>query len=343
MRESGRVGVVILGFGSVGRAVAELCGRRPWLEVLGVVTPNHQTEGGRLDVSWPGVRVGHDPAQMLDELRPDVVLMATRSSLADVVDDLQLCVERSVPVICTSEELAMPSVHSFSRIDQVLKEAERRGSPVVAAGINPGFIFDALPLVLAGASWDVRSIEVSRVLDASVFRRFVHRSLGVGFDADEAEREIGAGRIRGHVGFRESSAIIADRLGVTLSRFEESITPVIATRPYRLGEYQIAEGLTAGIKQTAVGFVADEAWIRFELSLHVDPASVGWVTEDRIRIDGLNPVDMVIRPGTHAIRTTAAQLVNTIPATLVAGGGLHTAAELLPSAPWLGDALWREK
>jgi hypothetical protein len=332
------VRVVIFGLGTVGRAAAELCRQRPWIELLGVVTPGRRDEGVPEDPG-AGVALGHDPARMLEELRPDVVLMATRSSIGDVIDDIECCVERGLPVICTSEELAMPSIHSSPRIDRVLAIAEMRGCAVVATGINPGFIFDALPLVLAGAAWDIRRIEVSRVLDASVFGRSVHRSLGVGFDADEAERAIADRRIRGHVGFRESATLIADSIGVSLTRFEESITPVIATRTYRLREYQIAEGQTAGVRQAAMGWTGDDPWIRFEISLHVDPVSVGWATEDHIRIDGLNPIDMVIRPGTHAVRTTAARLVNTIPAALHTGGGFHTAADLVPAAPWLAGSL----
>ena len=60
-------------------------------------------------------------------------------------------------------------------------------------------------------------------------------------------------------------------------------------------------------------------------------------TRDHILIEGENTIDVTIKPGTQAVLTTAARLVNSIPAVLSAPPGLYTAAELLPTAPWLGE------
>ena len=47
---------------------------------------------------------------MLDEARPGVVLVATRSPLDVVLPLIEWCAERGVHVICSNEELAWPDV-----------------------------------------------------------------------------------------------------------------------------------------------------------------------------------------------------------------------------------------
>ena len=50
-------------------------------------------------------------------------------------------------------------------------------------------------------------------------------------------------------------------------------------------------------------------------------------------------MDVVIHSGTQAVLTTAARLVNTIPAVLSAPPGTYTGSDLLPNPPWFGDAV----
>jgi len=338
---NGSVRVVVFGTGTVGKATLELCAERPWIDVVGVVNSSGAavSAGTGLPAGLDGVAFTLTPDEVLEETSPDVALIATRSPIAEVLPDIERCADRGIAVICTSEELAWPSV--TSRTDaRVLRDlAARTSVAIVATGINPGFVFDALPLVLASGSWDISQIHVSRSLDASVFGQAVHRSLGVGYDPSKVHQAIAEGTVRGHIGFEESARTIAAGMGLVVSHFEEHIEPVIADRPYQLREYRIDPGETAGVTQTASAWVGDVEWITFDLSLHVDPDSVGWETVDRITITGRNPMDVVIHSGTQAVLTTAARLVNTIPAVLNAPPGTYTGADLLPNPPWFGDAV----
>jgi 4-hydroxy-tetrahydrodipicolinate reductase len=213
--------------------------------------------------------------------------------------------------------------------------AQETGVAVAATGINPGFVFDALPVTVAGAAWDVDSIGVTRVLDASVFGQRVHRSLGIGYSPESFREAVQSREIRGHIGFAESAHAIADAMGVEIDRFEEHLEPVLADRVHELSEYTIEPGETAGVTQRAAAWVGTTRWLDFDLSLHVDPVSVGWDTLDRVVILGENPLDVTIKPGTQAVLTTAARLVNTIPAILSGPPGFYPATRLLPNPPWL--------
>lgn len=333
----------MFGTGTVGRATLELCASRPWIDVVGVANTSGAavTTNLGLPADLDRAVFSYTPDEMLEATSPDVALIATRSPISEVIADIKTCAERGVAVISTSEELPWPSATS-AEYAQMLEELAAKTSVAIAAtGINPGFVFDALPLVLASCSWDISHVFVSRILDASVFGQTVHRSLGVGYDPAFARAAIAEGVVRGHIGFEESAHTIASKVGLVVSRFEESTEPVVAEHPYDLGEYRIEAGETAGVTQQATAWVGDSEWITFDLSLHVDPKSVGWETMDRIMITGRNPMDLAIRSGTQSILTTSARLVNTIPAVLEAPPGIYTGADLLPNAPWFGDELRR--
>ena len=328
------VRTVFFGVGTVATASLHLCRRRPWMEVVAAAR-NRSSAADRPAAAWAGVAVWSDPEEMVETTRPDVALVATRSELDFVMPVIELCARRGVHVICTSEELAWPEVEQPGTGASLQRTAKDAGVVIAATGINPGFAFDALPLVLAAAAGDLSSILVQRTLDASVFGRDVHRSLGIGYSEAGFRRAVGSRRVRGHIGFAESAHLIADRMGLRIERFDEKIEPVLADRAHSLRGYTIEPPETAGVVQLATATVGGREWLRFELSLHVAPEAVGWETRDRILIQGERELDLTIEPGMPAVSTTAALLVNAVPAVLAAPPGFYPPARLLPNPPWL--------
>ena len=330
-----RVRIAIFGVGTVATAALEVCRQRPWMDVVAAVRQQSSALERPAAGAWAGIRVWADPEEMIETARPEIALVATRSELNVVLPLIGLCARRGVHVVCTSEELAWPDVEQPGTGASLQRAATDAGVVIAATGINPGFAFDALPLVLAGAAWDVSNIVVQRILDASVFGRDVHRSLGIGYTEAEFRSAVRSRRVRGHIGFAESARIIADGMGVEIGRFDEQIEPVLADRVHVLGEYAIEPSQTAGVVQLATAAVGGREWLRFELSLHVAPATVGWETRDRIRISGENELDLTIVPGMPAVSTTAALLVNAVPAVLATRPGFYPPGRLLPTPPWL--------
>ncbi len=337
-RQGDRARVVIFGLGTVGKTTLRLCGMRPWIELAGAIIRTTQPMAGALGAP-KGFKVSPNADSMLDEVKPDVALIATRSTVADILPDIERCMQRGIHVICTSEELVHPAVAIAEAGVEIDSRARKTGVVIAATGINPGFIFDALPLTIAGAAWDIERIYISRSLDASVFGSEVHRSLGIGYNAEDFIAALASHTIRGHIGFEESANVVAGAMGRTIERFEEHIEPVFATREHVLRDHRIELGQTAGVTQHAIAWVDSAEWLEFDLSLHIAPKAVGMQTRDRIRIEGENTLEVTIEPGTQAVLTTAARLVNTIPGVLRAAPGLYSAADLLPAAPWLGSTL----
>ena len=332
---SERVRIAFFGVGSVATAALNLCRQRSWMAVTAAVRSPSSAAARSTAGAWTGVRIWTDPEAMLDEARPEVALIATRSELGSVLPLIRLCARKGVHVVSTSEELSWPDVEQPGAGASLQRAAEEAGVVIAATGINPGFAFDALPLVLAAATWDVSRIVVQRTLDASVFGRDVHRSLGVGYSEAEFRSAVRSRRVRGHIGFAESARIVADGMGLEIERFEEEIEPVLADRVHVLAGYTIEPPETAGVVQLATAWVEGQEWLRFELSLHVAPGEVGWQTRDRIRIYGENELYLTMEPGMPAVSTTAALLVNAVPAVLAARPGFYPPARLQPTAPWL--------
>lgn len=332
-----RVRIAFFGTGSVATAALEVCRRRPWMDPVAAVRSPSSAAGRPAGGAWAGVGVWTDPEAMLDEARPEIALVATRSELDSVLPLIRLCARKGVHVISTSEELAWPDVEQPGAGALLQRTAEEAGVVIAAAGINPGFAFDALPLVLAGAAWDVTKIVVQRTLDASVFGRDVHRSLGIGYTEAGFRDAVRSRQVRGHIGFAESAHVIAGAMGLEIERFEEEIEPVLADRVHALAGYTIEPPDTAGVVQLATAQVGGHEWLRFELSLHVAPGEVGWETRDRIRISGDNELELTMEPGMQAVSTTAALLANAVPAVLAARPGFYPPGRLLPNPPWLAD------
>lgn len=243
----------------------------------------------------------------------DVVFHATSSSLARVADQLLACLEAGHDVVSTCEELAYPW-HSQADLSTRLDQAARaRGARLLGTGINPGFVMDLLPLVLSAACWGVRSVSVTRVLDATTRRLPFQQKVGVGMTAEAAEDAIACGTF-GHVGLAESAWMLSDRLGLGGTRLDEEVRPVMSPDT----------GLVVGLHQDAVVFSDDGEVVRMRIEMVAgaeDP-------QDRIELDAIPPLALVVPGGVPGDAGTAAVVVNAASRLSLAGPGLVCMADL---------------
>src|SRR5262245_45014797 len=106
--------VVCYGLGPIGMGIARLAASRRGMEVVGAIDVDPQKVGGDLarllghtsDSPAANVIISPDAAATLAATKPDVVLHATSSSLAKVVDQLTQIAEADADVVSTCEELA---------------------------------------------------------------------------------------------------------------------------------------------------------------------------------------------------------------------------------------------
>lgn len=321
--------VVQFGLGPIGQACARLAHSRPGLDLVGTLDLAHAGRplGDVLETSGPGAIVRDDAEAALAEWRPDVVLHTTSSFLEGIEGQLLACVEAGAHVVSSSEELFWPFARDSEFSRRVDAAARAAGVAVVGTGVNPGFVMDLLPVVLSGVCARVDRVDVSRSVDAGRRRRPLQKKVGAGLSADAFRQREAAGGF-GHIGMEESARALAAGLGWNGAEVEETFGPSIADADHETPYATVAAGDVAGIHQTATVRVGGE--VRATLTLTM---AVGAPDEDRVRIEGDPPLDVVVQGGTFGDTATVAALVNSVPKITAARPGLRTVLDL----PAAGD------
>jgi 4-hydroxy-tetrahydrodipicolinate reductase len=275
-----------------------------------------------LGLGQSGVPISDDAEEVLNRCRPDIVLHATGSSLAQVVPQIEQAITRGASVISTCEELAWPFPRYPELSERLDQLARQHGVSILGAGVNPGFVMDKLAITLMGACQEVRSIHIERIVNAARRREPLQRKVGAGLTRAQFEGLVTAGKVR-HVGLTESAYMITHVLGLEDVVVTEEMGPVIAEQDMRTDYLEIYQGEMAGIEQIARVMVGHEEIAHLRLRM-----AVGVEERDHIVIDGVPPLDMTIAGGVHGDRATAALLVNSIPSILSAAPGLRTMVDI---------------
>ena len=149
-----------------------------------------------------GVAVTDDPVAGIKRAKPDVVVLCTLSSLQAIVPQIEAVLKLRVPIISTTEEMAYP-YYSNKRLAKKIDEMAKKAKvAVVGTGVNPGFVMDALPVMLTGVCERVDAIRVDRVQDARSRRLPFQKKIGSGLTVEQFQDKVKAGTVR-HVGLTE--------------------------------------------------------------------------------------------------------------------------------------------
>jgi 4-hydroxy-tetrahydrodipicolinate reductase len=232
--------------------------------------------------------------------------------MAQVLPQLEPLLDAGTTIVSTCEELAYPWYHHPEEARRLDTLAKSRGGRVIGVGVNPGYVMDALPVMLTAPCRTVRRIAVERVVDAGKRRIPLQRKIGVGMTVEDFTRGVAAGTM-GHVGLPQSVAMVAAAMGWTLDGIEESIEPEV-------GEDRAVRGL----HQICRGMRDSEALITLDLTMAVGVMR----PRDAIRIDGVPPFAAVVDGGIHGDVATWSIAVNVIPRVLAAPPGLLTPLNL---------------
>jgi len=324
--------VVHFGLGPIGAAVAKEIAARPGFKSVGGIDTDPAKVGRDLGdvVGLPrrlGVKVSGDPAATLKKARPHVVLLCTSSSMKQVMPQLLTVLKAKVPIVSTTEELAYPSYTHVRLARQVHALAKKAKVAVLATGVNPGFVLDALPIAMTAVCQRVDRVTVHRSQDARHRRLPFQQKIGAGLTTEQFQKRVDEGSIK-HVGFTESIAMIADSLGWTLDRITDHVEPKLAQVTVSSEFLAVDPGYVCGIVQEGIGYRKKEPAIRLRMEAYLgapDPY-------DLIEIDGNPRLSVRIAGGVHGDVATAAIVVNSIPKVLEATPGLRTMRDMpLPS------------
>lgn len=327
--------VVLFGIGAMGSRIAKFLLKKKGVQVVGAIDIAEEKVGRELgEVLGIGgqceVIVSDDVGGVLSEAKSDIVVHATTSFLKDTYPQISEVVKRGVNVVSTCEELSYPYVANSELAEKLDKLAKKHKVTVLGTGINPGFLMDTLPITLTAVCQKIQKIKATRVMNAATRRVPFQKKIGVGLTISEFKKKIENRLITGHVGLKQSIAMIADALAWRLDKIEVgSVEPVVAKKTVESEAVKVEAGQVAGLKQRARGIREGKEVITLEFQAYIGAEE----EYDSITIEGIPSVHEKISPCVHGDLGTVAVVVNSIPKVINAPPGLVTMKDLpVPSA-----------
>ncbi|MCA8951336.1 MAG: dihydrodipicolinate reductase [Planctomycetes bacterium] len=321
--------IVSYGLGPIGLAAARLAASKTSLQVVGAIDVDPDKVGHDLgellETVSMGVVVEADAEAALQRLKPDAVIHCTSSFIPAIVEQLEIAARCGVDVVSSSEELLVPDLQHAELAARIDAAAKAGGATVLGTGVNPGFAMDLMAVIASAVTFDVRSCKCTRVVDASTRRLPLQQKVGAGLSESEFKKQLATGRF-GHIGMRESVALVARGLGLKVETIEQTVEPVIAAEDHKTPFLTVKEGQVAGIRNHGFGRSGQQTLIHLDLAMYVGAPE----PRDEIVLDSTPPVHLAFPGGIAGDEATAAMLVNNIPGVVAAPPGLVSPLEVAP-------------
>jgi 4-hydroxy-tetrahydrodipicolinate reductase len=330
--QKGPIRVLHFGLGPIGAGVVRQVAGRKGFKIVGAVDIDPAKVGRDLgSVAGVGrplrVKVSDDAKKAIKSTKPDVVVLCTSSSMKGVLPQMESVLALKVPVVSTTEELSYPTKSNMRYARIVHEMAKKAKVAVLGTGVNPGFVMDALPIMLTGVCERVDAIHVNRIQDARIRRLPFQQKIGAGLTREQFQAKVDDASVR-HVGLAESVSMIADALGWKLDRITDEIQPKIAAEAVSSEFLAVDPGFVCGIIQDGTGYRNGQPII----TLHMEAYLGAPESYDAVEITGSPALKMKIAGGIQGDIATASITVNSIPKILEVAPGLHTMRDMpLPS------------
>jgi hypothetical protein len=248
-------------------------------------------------------------------------------------------------VVTTRGEFHWPASMEPGLRERVEAACAQGGTSIHSTGSSPGFISEAIPLVLASLQRRLDNLTIDEFADLS--RRDSPELLfGImGFGADPSTFDP---RRSAYIAdsFGPSLRLVADALGVRLDSIEATGEVATARHPVQIAAGALPAGSVAAQRMTVSGMLDGRALLRFRANWYcttdLDPAwdvrASGW----HVTVDGDAPLDVEIRLAVPLERMaalspgfTANRAVNAVPFVCAAAPGIRTTLDLPHITPTL--------
>lgn len=325
---SNPVRVVSFGLGPIGMAAARLALQKSTLQLVGAVDVDPAKVGKDLgDLlelgRTTGIQVEADAKKALDRLKPDAVLHCTSSFLPAIKDQLLTLAERGIDVVSSTEELLVPDHQHPELAAELDAAAKAGGATILGTGVNPGYAMDFLAVIASAVAFDVQAVKCVRVVDAATRRQPLQKKVGAGLTKSEFHKQLDTGKF-GHIGMRESVALVARGLGFAVDRIEHTVEPVLAPEDHKTPFLVVKEGEVAGIRNHGFGYIGKRTVVHLDLAMYVgapDP-------HDTVELESVPPIQLRFPEGIPGDQATAAILVNNVHGVVASRPGLVTVLDV---------------
>jgi 4-hydroxy-tetrahydrodipicolinate reductase len=333
-----RVRVVQWATGNIGTKSLRAVIEHPRLELVGLFVYSDDKVGrdaGELcGLPATGVAATRDIDDIV-ALEPDCVLYMPRQC---DVDDVCRLLESGANIVTTRGEFHHPASLDDATRDRVEAACARGATSIHSTGSSPGFVTEALPIVLLSLQRSLDSVTIDEFADLSTRDSpdLLFTIMGFG----KAPEKFDARRwAHGAAAFGPSLRSLADAVGAPLDDVQSSGEVAVAPRDVEIAAGTVPEGTVAAQRMVVTGTRRGRPLLTFRANWYcatdVEPAwdlrETGW----RLQIDGDVPLDVDIRfpvaPEHYASMSpgiTAHRAVNTVPVVCAAAPGIRTTVDL---------------
>ncbi|MET8209924.1 dihydrodipicolinate reductase [Streptomyces sp. NPDC005373] len=324
--------------GNIGSRTLRGAAEHPQLDVVGVLV--HSAAKSGLDAGEVcglpplGVRTTTELDDVLS-LKPDCVLYTPRELDAD---DVCALLAAGINIVATRTDFHHPVAMDPTLRSRVEAACDEGGSSIHSTGSSPGFVTEALPLVLASLQRRLDGLFIDEFADLSrrpspelLFDVMGFGGRGETFD----ERRLASLR----ASFGPSLRLVADTLGLTVDQSEVHGEFAHARSRTSIAAGVLEAGTVAAQRVTVAWTRASRPVLRFratwycteDLDRDWDLRDTGW----RLTVDGDAPLDVTVRfpvASENAASVypsyTANRAVNAVPWVCEAPAGIRTTADL---------------
>ncbi len=338
------VKIAIWGFGAMGSGMVRMILKKNGFDIVGVADKYEGSIGKSIfDILKEDNPFDHDVLvedkieRILREEKPELVLLATDSFTSRAYEKIKFIVENKCNCISTAEEMAFPMAKEPELTLKMDRLAKENGVTILGTGVNPGMMMDLLAICMTGVMEDVSDMKISRVNSLSPFGPTVMEEQGVGLTLDAFNEKMKNDEISGHVGFIESTYMIAKALGLEVENFEQSMSPIVSNVDRKSPYGFTAAGDVAGVDMRSKARLSNKTRINMIHPQQIEPESEGLKTGDYIQIKGNPEINLSNVPEVEGGIGTIAICVNMIPHVLNASPGLKTMIDLPVPRAIMGD------
>lgn len=327
--------VVIVGLGPIGAACARAVRRERGLDLVGLcdLDPSKQGKTAR-ELSGGELKPDEDAGPAVtDDLDAaigtgaDVAVLTTTSSFSGAAPLLKKLLDRGLAVVSSCEEMLWPTYRHAELAKEMDAAAKQAGRALLGTGVNPGFVMDLLPVVLATMVRRVNTVRCVRQVDAALRREPLQRKVGATMSVEQFQSLAKEGKL-GHKGLAESLALLAAGLGRTVEpgSVHETLDPVVADEPMNSALGMINPGQVRGMHNVAT-WQGGGLEITLDLTMAVGEEN----PKDKVWLGGPVQLCLKIPGGVPGDSATVAALLNQIRNVHHAAPGLHTLLDLPPA------------
>jgi 4-hydroxy-tetrahydrodipicolinate reductase len=262
-------------------------------------------------------------------------------------DDVCRLLESGANIVTTRGEFQYPPGMDQSVRARIESACQRGGTSIHGTGSSPGFISEAVPLVLTSTQRHLDSLSIEEYADLSKRNSpvLLFELMGYGKDPEKFDRGRWA---HGEQSFGPTLRLLADALGLPLDSVEASGEVATASRTTEIAAGTIEAGTVAAQRLRVQGLRGGKPLVSFmatwycttELDQVWDLRATGW----RLFMAGDAPLDVEMRfavpledMGEWSPGYTANRAVNAVPVVCAAEPGIHTTVDLPQVIARLGE------